>query len=77
MPALVDERFGLFTSTHSEDPPLLRLVCDRWNPVTLLANQMNATHTSGSRNLRQVRAAVYSSRIAVTGFRRIARRAGR
>jgi hypothetical protein len=53
-----------------------RLVCDRWNPVTLLANPVEHAYPNPS-NSRQVRAATYSSRIAVTGFRRIARCAGK
>jgi nucleoside-diphosphate-sugar epimerase len=67
----------LFTSTHNEDPP-----CGHWSVtggirLPFLPTRWSATHTPNPSNSRPVRAAAYSSRIAVTGFRRIARCAGR
>ena len=73
----LDECVGLFTSTHNEDPP-----CGDWFVtggirLPFLPTRWSATHTPNPSNSRRVRAAAYSSRIAVTGFRRIARCAGR
>jgi len=73
----LNERVDRFTSTHNEDQPRgdwfgtggIRLP---FSPIN-----WSAAHTPNSRNSRRVRAAVYSSRIAVTGLRRIARCAGR
>jgi hypothetical protein len=45
--------------------------------LPFLPTRWSATHTANPSNSRRVRAAAYSSRIAVTGFRRIARCAGR
>src|ERR1700744_537200 len=71
------ERIGLFTSTHKEDQP-----CGDWFVtggirLPFLPTRWSVTHTPNPSNSRRVRAAVYSSRIAAAGFRRIARCAGR
>jgi hypothetical protein len=73
----VNERIALISSTHNEDPP-----CGHWSVtggirLPFLPTRWSATHTPNPSNSRRVRAAAYSSRIAVTGFRRIARCAGR
>ena len=56
---------------------LRTLVCDRWNPGYPPANQVERYEYRESVQFARVRAAAYSSRIAVTGFQRIARCAGR
>jgi len=45
--------------------------------LPFLPTRWRATHTPNPSNSRRARASAYSSRIAVTGFRRIARCAGR
>ena len=73
----LETRYSLFTSTHNEDQP-----CGDWFVtggirLPFLPTRWSATHTPNPSNSRRVRAAAYSSRIAVTGFRRIARCAGK
>jgi len=73
----LNECVALFTSTHNEEPP-----CGDWFVtggirLPFLPTKWSTVHTPNPSNSRRVRAAAYSSRIAVTGFRRIARRAGR
>jgi hypothetical protein len=65
----VARRFRDFSS--AEDAVQLRPLRTREVTALEVESQIN------SRNSRRVRPAVYSSRIAVTGFRLIARRAGK
>jgi integrase len=60
-----------------EDPPCLDWCVTGGIRLPFLPTRWSATHTPNPSNSRRVRAAAYSSRIAVTGFRRIARCAGR
>jgi hypothetical protein len=72
-----DECIGLFTSTHNEDQPCGDWLVTGGIQLPFLPTKWNATLSPNPSNSRRVRVALYSSRIAFTGFRSIARRAGK
>jgi hypothetical protein len=73
----LSERFALLTSTQNEDPPGGDLSVTGGVWLSSLTAKWSTAHAPDSLNSRRVRTAAYSSRIAVTGFRSIARWAGK
>jgi hypothetical protein len=73
----LNEPVGLLTSTHNEDPLCGDLFVTNGIRLAFLPARWSATHTPNPSNSRRVGAAAYNSRIALTGFRSIARCAGK